>query len=210
MGGAAEPDLLLEAYGHGIFPWPYDEEHPLYWHSPDPRFVLPLDEFRFPRSLRKVIRSGRFTFDFDRRFPDVMKGCQNRPNAWIVSQFLEGYGALHRRGWAHSTEAYHQGELVGGLYGIAIGKLFCGESMFFTQPEASKAAFVFLVAHLKHWGFELIDCQSYTDHLARFGARDRPRAEFLNLLSVLKRPPLQRGTWQPELDSDQVLTQFGF
>ena len=162
--------------------------------------MLPLDKARLHRSLKKVMRKGHFIVKADTAFDDVMKGCSKakRPGqrgTWITPAMRDGYGALHREGIAHSIETWHDGNLVGGLYGISLGTCFYGESMFATMPDASKVAFGTLLAQLRRWGFPLVDCQSYTDHLARFGAEHWPRAQFLETLSELQRAPTKLGPW---------------
>jgi leucyl/phenylalanyl-tRNA---protein transferase len=187
-GGDLSPQRLLEAYAHGIFPW-FSDEDPLLWWSPDPRMVLFVDELHVSRSLRKVVKSGRFAVTFDRAFAEVMAGCAG-PRAddagtWITREMHEAYTLLHRLGFAHSVETWRGDRLVGGLYGVAIGRMFYGESMFARESNASKVAFVTLVRHLARWGFEMIDCQMSTDHLASLGAREIPRQEFVGRVERL-------------------------
>ena len=183
-------DLCLErlrlAYDAGIFPW-YTEDSPLLWSSTDPRLVLLPGELKIPRSLRQTIKKGLYDITFDKDFRGVIGACAQveRPEqegTWITTEMQEAYMALHEAGNAHSVESWQDGNLVGGLYGVALGKVFYGESMFALRPDASKVAFVTLVEKLKEWGYELIDCQQTTEHLMRFGAKELPRAEFLALL----------------------------
>jgi leucyl/phenylalanyl-tRNA--protein transferase len=202
-GGDLSPARLLDAYARGIFPW-YSEGDPTLWWSPDPRMVLFLDELRVSRSLRKTIRSGRYTVTFDAAFRAVMRGCaEPRPGqdgTWITDDVLDAYGALADLGFAHSVEAWVGGELMGGLYGVALGRMFFGESMFARQNDASKVAFACLVAQLRRWGFELIDCQMSTAHLASLGARDIPRAQFNAYVARLVAQPDVPGPWTPDAD----------
>jgi leucyl/phenylalanyl-tRNA--protein transferase len=177
IGGDASPERLALAYSLGIFPWPH-RDLPLLWFSPDPRFVLHLDQVHIGRSLRKRIRAAPFEIRADTAFRAVMQGCalSKRPGqdgTWITDELRTGFEALHARGFAHSIEAWRGDELVGGLYGVSIGRAFCGESMFAHEGDASKIAMATLLGNLRHWGFRFVDCQVYTDHLSRFGACDR-------------------------------------
>lgn len=193
---AASEDLswqrLLDAYGRGIFPW-YSTGQPVLWWSPDPRMVLPTAEFRMSRSLRRAVQSGTFEIRVDTAFDAVMRGCAapraDQDGTWITATVRAGYGALFRRGYAHSVESWLGGELVGGLYGVAIGRMFFGESMFARQTDASKVALAHLVRQLCAWNFPLIDCQQQTAHLASLGARPIPRAEFAKALAHLVHCP---------------------
>lgn len=200
VGGDLEPGRLLMAYSMGIFPW-YSEGLPILWHSPDPRFVLFLDELRVGRSLRKVIRKGRFELRMDTAFERVLEGCARAPRpgqrgTWITREMKRGYTRLHELGFAHSTEAWADGELVAGLYGVALGRMYFGESMFTRASDASKVAFIALCRQLAVWGYDLVDSQVYTDHLARFGARDIPRAEYLRLMDERIRQRGNPGRWR--------------
>ena len=181
-GADLSPGRLLDAYRRGICPW-FGDEDPLLWWSPDPRMVLFVEELHVSRSLRKTIRSGRFVVTADRAFSAVMTGCaEPRADAegtWITTEMRAAYARLAALGYAHSIEAWGDGQLVGGLYGVAIGRIFFGESMFARVPDASKVAFVTLVRHLQRWQFRMIDCQMPTAHLASFGAREIPRRDFL-------------------------------
>ncbi len=182
------PERVLEAYRCGIFPW-FNEGQPVLWWSPDPRMVLFPDEFRLHRSLRKTLRRGGYVVTCDRAFDRVIEGCaEPRPDqdgTWITDEMRAVYGELYRRGIAHSVETWVEGELVGGLYGLALGRVFFGESMFARATDASKIAFAHLVLQLTRWGFGLIDCQQETAHLASFGARPIARAVFLAHLERL-------------------------
>jgi len=187
-GGDLSPERLLAAYRHGIFPW-YNEAQPILWWSPDPRMVLFVGEFKLSRSLKRVVRQRRFEIRADTAFRAVMHGCaeprRGQSGTWITPAVIDAYEALQRRGHAHSLEAWRGGELVGGLYGVTIGRMFFGESMFARETDASKVALVKLVAMLKRMGMPLIDCQQETEHLARLGARPIPRRKFADWLSRL-------------------------
>jgi leucyl/phenylalanyl-tRNA--protein transferase len=200
-GGDLSPERLIDAYSRGVFPW-FGEDDPLLWWSPDPRMVLFADELHVSRSLRKVIRSGRFTVTFDTAFLDVMRGCaeprEGQEGTWITPAMLQAYTRLAMLGYAHSVEAWAGGALAGGLYGVAIGRMFFGESMFSRQSDASKVAFACLVRHLQRWGFPMIDCQMSTPHLATLGARDIRRADFLREVRRLVQAPQQRTRWDVE------------
>ncbi len=191
-GGDLRPERLLAAYRHGCFPW-YQEGQPLLWWSPDPRTVLFPDELHVSRSLRKRMRHGDYRVTFDKAFAEVIQGCASprsyADGTWITTPMQDAYVRLHEMGVAHSVEVWQQGQLVGGLYGIAMGELFFGESMFSRATDASKVGFVTLVERLREWGFALIDCQMPTRHLESFGARSIPRAAFAEALAVhLDRP----------------------
>jgi leucyl/phenylalanyl-tRNA---protein transferase len=197
-GGDLSPERLVDAYMRGIFPW-FGEDDPLLWWSPDPRMVLFVGELHVARSLRRVIKSGQMTVTFDRAFSQVMAGCaeprDDGPGTWITDEMLEAYSVLAKRGLAHSVETWSDGRLAGGLYGVAIGRMFYGESMFSRQSDASKIALVALTRQLERWGFAMIDCQMSTPHLASLGARDVPRAEFLERIRALVRKPGIPGPW---------------
>lgn len=197
-GGDLSPRRVLAAYTQGIFPW-FMPDEPILWWSPDPRMVLFPQELHIPKSLDKVLRNRAYEVRFDTAFSAVMQGCaaprDGEPATWISEDICASYGALHRAGWAHSAECWIDGELAGGLYGIAIGKMFYGESMFARKPDASKIAFVHLVQFLRQQGFGLIDCQMRTDHLARFGAREIGRDEFITRLQGLTAQDHLAGPW---------------
>jgi leucyl/phenylalanyl-tRNA---protein transferase len=202
VGGGLQPDRLLAAYRQGIFPWGTVDGQPL-WYSPDPRMVLFPEEFRLTRSLRKTLRSGKFELRFDTDFPGVMDACATTPRAgqdgtWITPEMKNAYVRLHELGWAHSVESYEGDTLVGGLYGLAIGRMFYGESMFSHRTDASKVAFAHLVRYLVANQFGMIDCQMYTDHLASLGGREIPRDTFLARLSALTTAASSRARWSPE------------
>lgn len=202
VGGDLSSTRLLRAYSEGIFPW-YSEGQPILWHSPDPRFVLTCDRFRVPRSLRRAVNSRRFELTMDEAFARVMEGCATVPRAgqggtWITDDMKIAYGELHELGFAHSVEVWRSGELVGGLYGVSIGGAYFGESMFASANDASKVGFVALVGQLDAWGITLIDCQIYTDHLARFGAVAWPRSVYLEALHEALEQPTRQCRWQFE------------
>jgi leucyl/phenylalanyl-tRNA--protein transferase len=200
VGGDLRPERLLLAYASGIFPW-YDEDLPILWHSPDPRFVLVPSELHVPKSLEKQLRRGVYEIRLDERFRDVMERCgkSKRPGqrgTWITHDMIEAYVKLHELGFAHSAEAYADGELVGGLYGVSLGGVYFGESMFTTAPDASKVAFVTLVRAMIGWGIELVDSQVHTEHLERFGAVHWPRERYKAELERLLDKPTLRGKWR--------------
>jgi leucyl/phenylalanyl-tRNA---protein transferase len=181
-GADLSPERLLDAYAHGIFPWFGDGDPPLWW-SPDPRMVLWTNELHISRSLRRTIRARRYVVTLDTAFRDVMIGCaaprRDHEGTWITPEMLDAYTRLADLGYAHSVEVWSNGELAGGLYGVALGRMFYGESMFSRLRDGSKVAIAMLVRQLERWGFELIDCQMSTRHLASLGAREIPRAEFV-------------------------------
>jgi len=189
---AAGADLslprLLEAYRNGIFPW-FSHDQPILWWSPDPRMVLFPAALKVSRSLARTLRNARFEVRADTAFDAVIEGCRQprrgESGTWITEEMAEAYGTLHRAGFAHSVETWLDGKLVGGLYGIALGRAFFGESMFARVSDASKVALVALARQLQHWGFGVIDCQMNTAHLASLGAREIPRAEFTRRLREL-------------------------
>ncbi|UJJ31664.1 leucyl/phenylalanyl-tRNA--protein transferase [Halopseudomonas maritima] len=180
-GGDLRPQRLLSAYRQGIFPW-FSPGQPILWWSPDPRTVLHPSDLHVSRSMRKLMRQTHLRVEFDRNFPAVIAACaaprQGASGTWITETMQSAYIALHRLGHAHCVEVYQDEQLVGGLYGIALGRVFFGESMFSRIDNASKLAFITLVQQLEQWGFELIDCQMPTDHLFSLGASSLPRAQF--------------------------------
>lgn len=199
VGGDLTPDRLINAYASGIFPW-FMEEGTIYWFSPDPRLVMIPSEYRIPDSLRRILKSNRFQVSIDTCFNEVVRRCAQtkRPDedgTWINEEFIVAYTRLHESGLAHSFEAFDHGKLVGGLYGISLGAAFFGESMFFEQPNASKAAFAALVYFCKEKQFEFIDCQVVTPHLVAAGARPIPRRKFLLKLNMALKSPTIFGKW---------------
>jgi leucyl/phenylalanyl-tRNA--protein transferase len=184
-GGDLSVERLLEAYRRGVFPWYSSGQPPLWW-SPDPRMVLFCDELKVPRSLAKSIRNKGYEVRIDTAFPEVVAGCAFRPEGtWLGKDMKKAYVRLHSEGHAHSFETWRGEDLVGGLYGVAVGRMFYGESMFSRATDASKVALVTLVSHLEVHGFPLIDCQMHTPLLESLGAREIPRAEFLRALATL-------------------------
>ena len=192
-GGDLSSGRLVEAYSHGIFPW-FSEGDPILWWSPDPRMVLFPDELKVSRSLRRTLARGPFETRFDTAFRAVVEACaaprDGHGGTWIVPEMIEAYTRLHELGFAHSVESWSGGELAGGLYGVALGKVFFGESMFTRAPDASKVALVRLVERLRGADYRLIDCQQATAHLASLGAREIPRRTFAQLLQEsIQYPP---------------------
>jgi leucyl/phenylalanyl-tRNA--protein transferase len=201
VGGDLRPERLLEAYRHGIFPW-YSDDQPILWWSPDPRTVLFPDKLHVSRSLKRSLRPGLFSVTLDRRFRDVMQQCAGPRlqypdgGTWITAEMLEAYTRLHELGYAHSVETWQEGQLVGGLYGVALGGAFFAESMFTRVPDASKVGLVFLVRQLHAWGFRIVDCQQSSLHVMRFGAEEISRRNFLDYLAAALTLPERRGRWQ--------------
>lgn len=198
MGGDLSAGRLLDAYRHGIFPW-FNPGEPILWWSPDPRMVLVPGEIRVARSLAKRIRNGGFELRVDTAFAEVMRACAaprgGAGGTWISPAMVAAYTRLFDAGYAHSVETWRDGQLVGGLYGVAIGRMFYGESMFSREPDASKVALVRLAQQLQRWEFGLIDCQMETPHLASLGARTLPRAAFTARLAELVNLPHRPGPW---------------
>lgn len=198
VGGKLATEWILQAYRRGIFPW-YGQGQPILWWAPDPRLVLFPKNLRVSRSLKKTIKKGLFTVTLDKAFEAVIDACARpRPGqsgTWITPEMRSAYVELHHAGHAHSVESWYDGRLAGGLYGIAIGHVFFGESMFTEMSDASKTAFVTLVRQLQRWGFSLIDCQVYTQHLASLGAATIPRKEFTAILDRECWPPGYNHPW---------------
>ncbi len=212
VGGDTLPERLVLAYSQGIFPWPHDGL-PLLWFCPDPRFVISFDSVHVGRSLRKRVRSDEYEIRTDSAFDQVLERCATveRPGqdgTWITDEIRHGFHSLHKLGLAHSIEAWRRGDLAGGLYGVALGASFCGESMFSLAPDASKVATVSMLGNLCQWGFHFVDCQVYTDHLARFGAQEWPRARFLTALRRAVAEPTRKGPWRFELSPTQSLERL--
>jgi leucyl/phenylalanyl-tRNA--protein transferase len=186
VGGRLSPDWLLDAYRHGIFPWPMWDDEPIAWWSPDPRAILDFDALRISRRLGRTLRSGKFSATCDRDFEGVIRGCatvgDRADNTWLTPAMIDAYCQMHALGHAHSVEVWHADRLVGGAYGIAIGGLFAAESMFFRERDASKAALVHLVAHLRARGYTLLDIQQWTPHTGSMGAVEISRTEYLRQL----------------------------
>jgi leucyl/phenylalanyl-tRNA--protein transferase len=204
VGGDLRPERLLLAYRSGIFPW-YSEGQPILWHSPDPRMVLLGADLKVPRSLRKTMRKQAYRVTLDAAFGKVVAACASveRPGqsgTWITPEMQAAYRELHRRGFAHSVEAWQERRLVGGLYGVSMGSAFFGESMFALAPDASKIAFVRLVEQLARWSIGLVDCQVHTEHLARFGAVEWPRRRYLTALRKALAGPTRTGPWRFDED----------
>lgn len=183
IGGNLEPDTLINAYSSGIFPW---SVNPISWWSPDPRAVFSIEDFKISRRLQRIFVSGKFSFSIDKCFVEVMKGCARpapgRESSWISPQFIKAYTRLHQMGIAHSVEAWYDGQLAGGVYGVAIGGFFAGESMFHEVTNGSTLSLNYLMQHLKERGFELFDSQVASPHTFRLGATEICRGEYLKLL----------------------------
>ncbi len=199
VGGDLSPERLLIAYQMGIFPW-YSAGEPILWWAPDPRLVLFPDEFRISRRLSRTIRKNHFEISADTRFREVIESCagprKTGDGTWIVPDMVEAYCRLHEIGFAHSIECSMNGKLAGGLYGVAIGSIYFGESMFSSEKDASKIALAYLVTYLKNQGYDLIDCQIPTDHLKSMGAREIPGNEFYKRLEKAVTGLTRRGKWQ--------------
>lgn len=203
VGGDLSPGRLLLAYKSGIFPW-YEQGLPILWHSPDPRCVLPLDRLHVGRTLRRVVAKRMYEVRFDTAFERVIRACKatlrpDQDGTWITNDMENAYVRLHRLGYAHSVEAFEaNGELAGGLYGVSLGRVFFGESMFSWRPNASKVALVSLAERVKRWGFRLIDAQVPTPHTVAMGAEEWPRAKFLEVLRGELDHPTRKGSWTGE------------
>lgn len=200
VGGDLSPERLVLAYQNGIFPW-YSEGRPILWWCPRPRLVLLPEELRVNRSLRKVMRRAPYRITLDTAFEAVLEACAQTPRpeqggTWITTDMRSAYVELHRLGIAHSVEAWQGDTLVGGLYGLALGTAFFGESMFARAPDASKVAFATLVQQLRAWSFQLVDCQVVTEHLVRFGAREFELGDFLGQLHVATQERHRKGPWR--------------
>ncbi len=189
LAGRLDPQIILWGYARGIFPMGNPETGDIEWYCPDPRGIISLRAFHVPHNLRAVIRRGKFRVTINNAFERVMRACANREETWITDDIIRCYTELHRRGFAHSIETWLNGELVGGLYGVAIGGAFFGESMFHSRTDASKVALVALVQQLRQQHFLLLDIQFITAHLARFGAETIPRDDYLRrLVRALQKP----------------------
>jgi len=199
VGGDLSQKRLLLAYRMGIFPW-FSNNEPILWWSPDPRLVLYPSEIKISKTLKKVIKKDMFSVTMDLAFNEVINQCarvrlQKNQGTWIVKDMVDAYCNLHESGFAHSVEVWLQGDLVGGLYGVSLGKCFFGESMFTLVSNASNVGLVKLVEHLKELSFDMIDCQVPTEHLIRFGARQISRIRFLNQLEKSLKAPTRKGKW---------------
>lgn len=211
VGGDLSIERLLAAYQRGIFPW-YSGDQPILWWSPDPRSVLFPNKLHMSRSLRKTLRKQQYKITLDTAFADVIHACsqprEGDPGTWITDEMQQAYIRLHQAGFAHSVECWMNNKLVGGLYGVAIGHVFFGESMFSTRTDASKVAFVFLVRQLQRWQFGLIDCQIQSAHLDQFGAELIPRSEFITQVNQLCSQAGDREVWTMDVDLEADITSM--
>ena len=211
IGGDLSPPRLLDAYRRGIFPW-YSEGQPILWWSPDPRLVLVPDRIHVGRSLRKVLRRKRFTISVDTAFAEVVSGCAaSRPGqlgTWITDEMSLAYRRLHALGYAHSVEVRLEDRLVGGLYGVSIGRAFFGESMFSRVSDASKVCLVYLCRQLAHWGFPIIDCQVRTEHLVSMGAMEIPRRNFVEAIASACKLPFSPVRWRADREISAALGEM--
>ena len=199
VGGDLRPERLLTAYYNGIFPW-YSNDEPIMWWSPDPRMVLWPDQLKVSKSMRKLLRDEAFHVTMDTHFEEVIQACAHQPRqgqagTWITSDMQQAYVHLHQLGYAHSVEVWQNDKLVGGLYGVMVGSIFCGESMFARVSNASKYGFITLVKALQQAGCTMIDCQTHTDHLASLGAQEIPRSSFLEHLANNNQKQILPGKW---------------
>lgn len=203
VGGDLSPERLIKAYQNGIFPW-YQDEQPILWWSPATRMAIRPEELRISRSMRKVLRQQHYRVTLDEDFQQVIAHCaqtrEEYPGTWITEAMQDAYCELHRLGIAHSVEVWQDQDLVGGLYGIAMGQLFFGESMFSLRDNASKTGFIWLVRQLQDWHYQLIDCQVPSEHLRSLGASDISREHFMEILAQAKQLPGREGRWHMELD----------
>ncbi len=199
VGGCLSSERIVNAYKQGIFPW-YSDGEPILWWSPNPRLILFPDKLIISRSLRKTLRKNNFKVTFDQAFAQVMQNCaaprKGESGTWITEEMFTAYTRLHQQGIAHSFEVWSEDELVGGLYGLGLGQVFFGESMFHRQTDASKIAFCHLIKHLSDWGFQLIDCQVHTSHLSSLGAEQIGRQGFLSLLKQYCELRAESNAWK--------------
>jgi len=205
VGGDLSSERLLLAYRVGIFPW-YEQGQPILWWSPDPRLIMEPSDFHVSRRLRQTLRQGRFQVTFDRSFASVILACATVPRrdqdgTWITAEMQQAYNRLHDLGYAHSVESWLDGNLVGGIYGVSLGKCFFGESMFSSERDASKAAMAMLVRHLSSWGFHMLDAQVTTRHLLSLGAKEVPRKVFLEQLRAALKFSTLRGKWEAQAEA---------
>ena len=209
IGGDLSVERLLAAYRRGIFPW-YSHGQPILWWSPNPRAILRLTALQVSRSLRKSLRREDYEVRFDTAFDDVVRQCakprKDGLGTWITDEMRNAYLRLHRLGYAHSIETWHEDQLIGGLYGVSLGKMFFGESMFSRRTDASKIAFVYLARQLDKWRHAMIDCQVYSSHLASLGAEKIPRQRFIEYLNIFSDQPGRVGQWQCDLTLREVLS----
>lgn len=202
IGGSLSPDWLLHAYRHGIFPWPHGNDPPLLlWFSPDPRAIFEMDGLHISRSLRRTLHRGKFEVTTDKAFSQVIRACavvgDRCEGTWITPQMVAAYELLHHEGVTHSVEVWHEGQLAGGVYGVAVGGLFAAESMFYHVTDASKVALVHLMGHLRARGYQLFDIQQLTEHTASLGATEIPRSQYLKQLKQVVPLPI---TWGSQLE----------
>ena len=199
VGGCLSTQRIINAYSLGIFPW-YSNEDPILWWSPDPRLVIFPDKLHISKSLQKTLRKQHFQISFDTAFSEVIEACaaprSQETGTWLTPEMQAAYIRLHKEGYAHSVEAWHDNQLVGGLYGIAVGQVFFGESMFHSKTDASKVAFVSLIQQLSNWGYQLIDCQVHTQHLVKLGAEEITRTHFSSLLQQYHQRKPVSTAWQ--------------
>lgn len=211
-GGDLSPPRLLSAYAQGIFPW-FNDDQPILWWSPDPRAVFFPDRVQLKSSLRKIIRKADFEVRFDSAFAEVIDGCadvslrKNESGTWITRDMRAAYIELHQIGYAHSIETWREGRLIGGLYGLSLGRAFFGESMFSREPNGSKIAFAHLVAQLRRWHFDFIDAQLGSPHIMSLGAIELPRAKFIDQLGRALTHKTRMGPWQLDNDLDILGTE---
>jgi leucyl/phenylalanyl-tRNA--protein transferase len=207
VGGDLSPSRLLDAYRHGIFPWPVHEDDPMLWWSPNPRAVLPLDAFHVSRRLQRTLRAGKFQVTCNQAFPEVLNRCASGPGreggTWLSLEMRDAYCELNRLRHCHSVEAWYEGELAGGVYGVAIGGLFAAESMFYRVRDASKVALAYLVGHLTNRGYTLLDVQQWTPHTGRLGVVEIPRDEYLKRLEAAVILPITFGDRLEENFADE-------
>ncbi len=207
VGGELRPEVLLDAYRHGIFPWPmYDDSLAMLWWSPDPRAVFEFDQFHVSRRLARTLRSGKFTVTSDADFRGVLQGCATasgrRHSTWLTPEMRRAYFGLHQMGFAHSVEVWHDGRLVGGTYGVTIGGVYAGESMFHRETDASKVALACLVTHLQSRGYTLFDIQQINPHTQSLGGTEIPRPEYLRRLRAALDLPVTFGRLVPDSRSE--------
>lgn len=197
VGGDLAPEQLLDAYRHGIFPWPFDDEEMMLWWSPDPRAILPLDGMHISKRLQRTLRAKKFEVTCDQAFSEVLAGCATgagrEEGTWLTDEMIAAYTRLHELGHAHSVETWHEGKLAGGTYGVAIGGLFAAESMFYRVRDASKVALAHLVSHLDSRGYQLLDVQQWTPHTSTLGVIEISRQEYLERLAVAVELPVTFG-----------------